>query len=485
MRGYLRLTAFLSQQSSTTVFLQLQDNLSSSLCSNLTRFRDYFKDILKGILSMGGGDGSLIWSAIQPVIKIALMCGVGAFLGYKGIIVEWGEKLLGNLLMKVFIPCLMIAKLGASLSLANLMNWWPAAANVALSTVVGGLLGWIAARVLRVPYNFRNHVICSCGLGNVGNIPLVFVPEVIKGSKSVFGDVSEDLSMAYIMLGVWVAVFFLFSWGYKMLSPTPTLITLANKKQTNLAQVELSQIESGSCSASEYFPGLDANTQGNQYLENCNSTDDMIQEHVIPFSVQIDQNPEKHQYNKYQFDIRVQKIRKFIEKEVLIYVNAPIIATIISLLIGIIRPIQWALFTEGAPLQIVGSTIRSFGDATIPCMMLLLGSTVVRSPQFGQVSARTIIGVCVTRLIIVPLIGTMFLYFVIRQGWIYMPDRVLPFVMLAQWIVPTAINLESIATVHQNQHVQLSIVLFWQYLFSLFTMPAFAYLFLIIIQQIN
>eukprot|EP01023_Acetabularia_acetabulum_P045021 TRINITY_DN45521_c0_g1_i1.p1 TRINITY_DN45521_c0_g1~~TRINITY_DN45521_c0_g1_i1.p1 ORF type:complete len:179 (-),score=22.01 TRINITY_DN45521_c0_g1_i1:1-537(-) len=155
---------------------------------------------------MSGNEGVLIWAAVKPIVKIALMCGVGAILGRQQILQRPGLKVVGQLIIKVFLPCLIVSKLGSRLSIPNLLIWWPSSANVAVTLIVGGLIGWMNNYILRVPQNFRKHILCSCAIGNTGNLPLIFVPEVISGARDIFGEGAEDLAMAYIVLGVWIGM---------------------------------------------------------------------------------------------------------------------------------------------------------------------------------------------------------------------------------------------------------------------------------------
>eukprot|EP01025_Chloroclados_australasicus_P024062 TRINITY_DN2421_c0_g3_i2.p1 TRINITY_DN2421_c0_g3~~TRINITY_DN2421_c0_g3_i2.p1 ORF type:complete len:443 (+),score=38.86 TRINITY_DN2421_c0_g3_i2:99-1427(+) len=436
--------------------------------------------------------GGLIWAAVQPVLKIALLSIVGVILGRKGIIDRKGESLLGQLIVKVFLPSLMIAKLGSTLSWSNLLQWWPSMLNVLLTVVVGGFLGWMLAVASKVPYNFRGHTIAACGLGNVGSIPLIFAPEVVKNAKDIFGEPDETLAIAYTVLGLWVVVIGIFSWANKLI-PVKQDNTQQQQQQQHgnfagenrtqdcrVLEIEMQQVETGEsipyCVSTESMLEDKENDEKDfrQQFSKLNSGSSMVS------------HEDSSRQTPNDLGVRyLNLIGAFIKNQILVYINAPVLATVAALVIGIIPPVQKILFDEGAPLQIVGSTFDTLGDATIPSMMILLGATLSSGPTQANVSIRTVVGLCITRLILVPVIGTLLLYFAFKGKWIDMPDRVFALVLLSQWLVPTAINLQSLAAIKNNGVLELSVILFWQYIFAIFTMPAFGFLFLVIIEQVQ
>ena len=74
----------------------------------------------------------LVWASIQPVLKVVLLCSVGAICRRCGLLTHEGRKTLSGLSFLVFSPCLNAAKLGASVTASRLMHWWPLMLNVGI-----------------------------------------------------------------------------------------------------------------------------------------------------------------------------------------------------------------------------------------------------------------------------------------------------------------------------------------------------------------
>ncbi len=86
--------------------------------------------------------------------------------------------------------------------------------------------------------------------------------------------------------------------------------------------------------------------------------------------------------------------------------------------------------------------------------------------------------VALVRLLIAPIVGVAIVIASVHSGLVYPPDSFFMFVLMLQHCMPTAINMHTVATLHQNGVAEVTTVLFWQYLASIITVPCWMMFFL-------
>lgn len=139
--------------------------------------------------------------------------------------------------------------------------------------------------------------------------------------------------------------------------------------------------------------------------------------------------------------------------------------------------IPWAkglLFGSGAPLGFVTDCLDRFASAMIPCMMLILGAVLHKGPGTGSLPPRVILGVLISRQLIVPALGTG-MVLALQRLHIFSPpiDPLFFVVMLLTHTTPTAINMQTVSCLHNNGEQEMSVLLFYQYVMTIFTLPIF------------
>lgn len=67
--------------------------------------------------------------------------------------------------------------------------------------------------------------------------------------------------------------------------------------------------------------------------------------------------------------------------------------------------------------------------------------------------------------------GTLLVLGLIRAGVVLPPNALFTLVLLLGHSTPTAINVQTLATLHQNGEQAVSALLFWQYMGAILTLP--------------
>jgi predicted permease len=77
--------------------------------------------------------------------------------------------------------------------------------------------------------------------------------------------------------------------------------------------------------------------------------------------------------------------------------------------------------------------------------------------------------------------GTGILMAMLKLGWYTSPDPLFMLVLLLCHAQPTAMNLQTVATLNQNGEAEMSCILCWQYLAALVTLPLWMTFFVVIV----
>ncbi|CAL8462850.1 g2384 [Coccomyxa elongata] len=151
--------------------------------------------------------------------------------------------------------------------------------------------------------------------------------------------------------------------------------------------------------------------------------------------------------------------------------NLPVLSAFAGLAVGCTPFLKGLLFGPAAPFGFVKDSLEVLGAPMIPCMMMVLGAVLYKGPGTASVAPRLIIGVAFVRLLLIPLLGTSLVLGLRRAGVFTPPNSLFTLVLLLGHSTPTAINVQTLATLHQNGEQAVSAMLFWQYMGAVFTLP--------------
>lgn len=132
----------------------------------------------------------LFSAALLPVIKVVMMCAVGALFARPSpsasspstpaILDAEGRRRLAALSYSLLTPALAFTSLAPTLTRDHLVAWLPLAANLLASVALGLALGQVICRLLPVPREMQGVVAAAASLGNAGNLPLVLMDAVVR-----------------------------------------------------------------------------------------------------------------------------------------------------------------------------------------------------------------------------------------------------------------------------------------------------------------
>lgn len=159
-------------------------------------------------------------------------------------------------------------------------------------------------------------------------------------------------------------------------------------------------------------------------------------------------------------------------------VNPVVLAVVASLFFGLVPPFKSWMWSSQAPLAILTDATNMFHQCAIPCMLLVLGATLEKGPGQARVPARMTVSLCVARLVVLPLVGSVLILGAWHLRLFTPPDLVFVLVMMLSWTAPAAMNVHTFATLHSNGEPEVAALLFWQYMACIFSMPCWLMIYL-------
>ncbi|XP_024380043.1 protein PIN-LIKES 3 isoform X2 [Physcomitrium patens] len=382
--------------------------------------------------------GRVLVMAALPVMKILVMCGIGALLASPKInaFPPDARKHLNKLVVLVFAPCLIFTKLAETVTAEKLIEWWYMPLNVLLSFAIGACVGLVVVKLTRPPHHLENLTIACCSAGNTGNVPLVLISSICEVDDNPFGaNLSCSLNgQAYVSFGMWMATLLIWTFIYTLLMP--------NKfNNQHLSSKDVKRVQ---------FQTPNAND-----IRLIKTSNKMDEENTERSSLPMNTTPSLASLQsigtKISTTLNFQQI-----------FTPPTTAAFLALIVGGCVPLKSIFIGSHAPLHFLTDCFAILGDATIPCMNLILGGNLISGIHGSGLQPKTTIGILCTRFFILPLIGCGLVFIVINLKLIP-DDPLFHFVLLLQFCMPTAINIGTIAQLHENGELETSMILFWSY----------------------
>lgn len=318
----------------------------------------------------------------KAVISIFLIALAGVFLVRSKIISKDSLKVLGSLVIYIFLPCLLFHKIAASVSWEQLQEYWVFPMTCVIYIFFGLLLGWITAKICKPRKEIEKGVIAAIAFNNSGYIPIALVAGITTVFPVFISDPhAKDKAISFI------AIYLL---GYSPILWTIGYSLISGNKLSNMPLKKL--------------------------------------------------------------------------------FSPPVIGMLTGVCVAMILPLKAAFCSTDGFLYPLYRATGVIGEATVPCVLILLGGCLASGPGRGVVNKRTIFSVILIKLIIFPTIAILYVLLLRHLG-------ALPANMLASVVLvieagsPPANNLVVMASV-ANPDIEdgMATIIFWTYLSSIISL---------------
>ncbi|CAK7357567.1 unnamed protein product [Dovyalis caffra] len=385
--------------------------------------------------------------ALMPVLKVLLITGTGLFLALDRVdlLGSNARTFLNNLVFYVFSPSLVLSQLAETITLQSLGTLWFMPVNILLTFIIGSILAWILIKITRTPPHLQGLVIGCCSAGNLGNLLLIIAPAVCEEPNSPFGDstVCSNYGMAYASLSMAVGAIYIWTYVY-------IIMRIYSDKIPEVIVTNESITGSGSYTEALLPPSDNLSSNGH--------------------SVQAELPRTMSEGNVTFMGRTFLGVKKFAAKINLKMVFAPsTIAAICGFIIGTVSPIRKVLIGDNAPLRVINSSAALMGEATIPCMTLVVGANLLEGLKRSGINVSVVAGIVAVRNIFLPLIGIGVVKAAKHFGMVG-SDSLYQFILLLQFALPPAMSIGAIAQLFKAGEGECSVVMLWCYVVATFSL---------------
>ncbi|KAL7612964.1 hypothetical protein Lser_V15G07080 [Lactuca serriola] len=406
---------------------------------------------------------SLFEVASMPILEVLLLSAIGAIMAtdYFNVLSSDTRKSLNRIVFVAFTPSLIFASLAKTVTLEDIISWWFMPINIGITFLCGGILGWIAAKLIKPKPHVEGLLIAMCSTGNLGNMLLIIVPAICTEGGSPFGEhhICKSKGLSYSSFSM--ALSGLYVWTY-----TFQLIKRSGEKYMKEVDELLQE------------PNKDLNANEKTHLLNGKSQEYI--DVVVPLSFptsedkQIQPNVNKNEKKDKSFSSKLVNILHMVVEKLM---APPTVGSIVGLIFGATPWLKKLVIGDDAPLRVIQDSITLLGEGTIPCITLILGGNLIQGMRRASIRPIIIITIICVRFVILPIVGI----FVIKtaSGLGLLPhDPLFSFVLLIQYTVPPAMNISTMTQLFDVAHEECSLLTMWSYLAAAFALTAWSTVFM-------
>ncbi|GJR19661.1 PIN-LIKES 7-like protein [Tanacetum coccineum] len=323
-------------------------------------------------------------------------------------------------------PSLIFASLAKTVTLGDIISWWFMPINIGITFLCGGVLGWIATKLIKPKPHLEGLLIAMCSTGNLGNILLIIVPAICTEGGSPFGEhsVCKSKGLSYSSFSMALGSFYIWTYTYQLLKSS-------SSRYTTMKEIEDSPQE----------PNKDSNANEKTHLLTGEPQEYI--DVVVPLlystsdDTQIQGLVSKDVKKVGSFSSKVVDILHTVLEELL---APPTLGSILGLVFGATPWLKNLVIGDNAPLRVIQDSVTLLGDGTIPCITLILGGNLIQGLRRASIKPVIIITIIFVRYVILPMIGILVIKTATSLG-ILPSDPLFSFVLLIQYTVPPAMNI--------------------------------------------
>ncbi|MED6194883.1 hypothetical protein PIB30_032665 [Stylosanthes scabra] len=396
----------------------------------------------------------LLVVASMPVIQVLLISGLGALMAthyFDNLLSPNFRKSLNKVVFLVFTPALVFSSFAKSVTLEDMISWWFMPVNVGLTFLIGGIIGWILVKLLKPNLKVEGLIIAACSSGNMGNLPLVIVPAICNENGGPFGEkeVCHNNALSYASFSMALGGIFIWTYTYR------TIRSRAMKFKALEAADLIIKVPNN---------GLDSNAE--TALLKGNNNNDNVAVQVPPSDYVGDfenQNiGDKDQANGKGKESIWHKMIELLSELLAELMSPPAIATFFGFIFGAVAWLRNLIVGDNAPFRVVQDSLQLLGNATIPCITLLLGSNLTQGFKSTSVKPLTLICIIIARLLLLPVIGLFIVKAAANFGFLPL-DPLFQYTLVMQYAMPPAMNISTMAQLFDVGNEECSVILLWTY----------------------
>lgn len=401
----------------------------------------------------------------EAVLQVVIICFAGFVAAKSGMLNTNGQKMVSALNVDLFTPCLVFSKLAPSLSFKKMVDIIIIPIFFALSSSISYLSSRFMGKILHLNSPETDFVTAMAVFGNSNSLPVSLTLSLAYTLPDLFWDDIENdtkdqiasRGILYLLIFQQLGQILRWSWGYNKLlrKRSPEELSTYHKADDEQIPPTNPAHEQDENESTSLLP-----TRRNSNVYNVTESS-------------VDNSSEGSSNESLTWKQRILS-NKYLSK-FLNFMNPPLYAMLISILVASIPQLQKLFFTKGTFVSnTVTKAISQLGSVSIPLILIVLGSNLYPSSDIPPPSKhynKIIIGSLLSRMILpsfflLPLIALCVKFFKIS----ILDDPIFLLVAFILTTSPPAIQLSQITQLNNIYQKEMSGVLFWGYV--VFSLPS-------------
>ncbi|KAG0457378.1 hypothetical protein HPP92_022535 [Vanilla planifolia] len=364
---------------------------------------------------------SLLVVASMPVLQLLLVSCLGAFLAYKcsDVFSDNVRRNMNKIVFAVFSPSLVFASLAKTVTLEELVTWWYMPINIGITFLIGGVLGWVAVKILRPARHLEGLIIANCSAGNLGNLMLMTIPAVCGEAGNPFGEKStcSTRGLSYVSASMALGGFYIWTHTYSLIKKDGATYEMLVREGSVKKIANKSSIEE----------------QPELSTEIGEDNDSQLMEPLLSSA----SSSGKMRTGEHIWRMVIGTFHELADE----LVEPPTVAAMAGFVVGAIPWLKSLIIGNNAPLRVIQDSAVLLGDGTLPCTTLILGGNLTRGIGKSAVKPSAILAIALVRYVALPISGIFVVRAAASLGFLPQ-DPLFSYVLLTQFTLPPAVAIE-------------------------------------------
>lgn len=398
----------------------------------------------------------------EAVLEVVIICFAGFLAAKSGVLNTKGQKVISQLNVDLFTPCLVFTKLAPSLSFQKMADIVIIPVFYALSTGISFLCSRVVSHLFALNEPESDYVTAMAVFGNSNSLPVSLTMSLAYTLPDLlWDDIDNDTpdqvasrGILYLLIFQQLGQILRWSWGYNKLLKKRShdeLNTYYNKKGDV-----------------EYIHAASEIDESTRLLAASDNADRYSPEPVY------DDGDTSSFETQSKSSISAKKVWSKIKalpfiKQFLQFMNPPLYAMLVSVVIASVPALQNLFFNDNNSFvkNTVTNSINQLGMVSIPLILIVLGSNLCPSQDIPPPSrhyTKIVVGSLLSRMILpsivlLPIIALCVKFIKIS----ILDDPIFLIVAFILTISPPAIQLSQIVQINNIYQKEMAGVLFWGY----------------------
>lgn len=401
----------------------------------------------------------------QAVLEVVIICLAGFFAAKSGLLNTKSQKVISQLNVDLFTPCLVFTKLAPSLSFQKMVDIVIIPIFYMISTGISFLCSKVVSKCFGLNEPETDYVTAMAVFGNSNSLPVSLTLSLAYTLPDLLWDDLEDDNLdkvasrgiLYLLIFQQLGQVLRWSWGYNK------LLKKRSKAELNTYNGDVPDIEEGTSETSSLLDATTAN-----YSSSSSSSEDLPNDTNKSLLTKLTSKPSISSFWSSFTNLPV--IKGFLE-----FMNPPLYAMLISVIIASVPALQNLFFNNEDSFikNTVTASITQLGQVSIPLILIVLGSNLYPAKDLPPPSKhynKIILGSLLSRMILPSLFLLPIIAFCVKFINIsILDDPIFLIVAFILTISPPAIQLSQITQLNNIYQKEMSGVLFYGYV--ILTLP--------------